>query len=223
MTSYLEVFKMDQQKSKKVAIIVAHPDDETLWAGGTILSHPSWQFFIVCLCRKNDKDRAPKFFNALSVLGARGIMGDLNDGPEQTPINENEVEQAILQLIPDTDFNLIITHHPKGEYTRHLRHEEISKAVINMWAKRMISTNELWTFAYEDGNKAYYPKPLKSANSYYELSKNIWDLKYSIITNTYGFEESSWEAKTTPKGEAFWHFSNPINAQQWLTNGRIIL
>jgi len=26
--------------AKTVAIIVAHPDDETLWAGGTILSHP---------------------------------------------------------------------------------------------------------------------------------------------------------------------------------------
>ena len=214
---------MDQQKPKKVVLIVAHPDDETLWAGGTMLSHPSWQCFIVCLCRKTDKDRAPKFFKALSVLGARGIMDDLNDGPEQTPLNENEVEQAILQLIPDTDFNLIITHNPKGEYTRHLRHEEISKAVINMWVKGTISTNELWTFAYEDGNKAYYPKPLKSANSYYELSKIIWDLKYSIITNTYGFEESSWEAKTTPKGEAFWHFSNPIDAQKWLAKGEIAL
>jgi LmbE family N-acetylglucosaminyl deacetylase len=214
---------MDQQKSKKVVLIVAHPDDETLWAGGTILNHPSWQCFIVCLCRKNDKDRAPKFFKALSALGAKGIMGDLNDGPKQTPLKENEVEQAILQLIPDTAFNLIITHNPSGEYTRHLRHEEISKAVINMWAKGTISSGELWTFAYEDGDKAYYPRPVRNANSYHKLSKNIWTLKYSIITNTYGFEESSWEARTTPKGEAFWHFSYPVNAQQWMVKGGIEL
>jgi LmbE family N-acetylglucosaminyl deacetylase len=214
---------MDQQKSKKVVVfIVAHPDDETLWAAGTILNHTSWQCFIVCLCRKNDKDRAPKFFKALNTLGAKGIMGDLNDGPEQTPLRENEVEQAILQLIPDTDFDLIITHNPNGEYTRHLRHEEISKAVINMWAKGAIATNELWTFAYEDGHKAYYPRPLKIANSYHELSKDIWILKYSIITDTYGFEESSWEAKTTPKGEAFWHFSNPIDAKRWLDEGGVL-
>jgi hypothetical protein len=210
---------MGQQKSKKVVLIVAHPDDETLWAGGTMLSHPSWQCFIVCLCRKNDQDRASKFFKALSVLGAKGIMGDLNDGPEQTPLKENEVEQAILQLIPHTDFNLIITHSPKGEYTRHLRHEEISKAVITMWVKGALTTGELWTFAYEDGHKAYYPLPIKNADSYDELSKNIWDLKYSIITDTYGFEESGWEAKTTPKGEAFWHFSNSADAQKWLTKG----
>jgi LmbE family N-acetylglucosaminyl deacetylase len=210
---------MDQQQSKKVVVIVAHPDDETLWAGGTILNHPSWQFFIVCLCRKSDKDRAPKFHKALRALGAKGVMGDLNDGPEQTPLKENEVEQAILKLIPAMYFNLIITHSPKGEYTRHLRHEEISKAVITMWANGTITTDELWTFAYEDGDKAYYPRPVKSANSYDELSKNIWDTKYNIITDTYGFEDNSWEAKTTPKGEAFWQFSNHIDAQQWLAKG----
>jgi LmbE family N-acetylglucosaminyl deacetylase len=27
---------------KSVAIIVAHPDDETLWAGGEILNNPLW-------------------------------------------------------------------------------------------------------------------------------------------------------------------------------------
>ena len=210
---------MDQQKSKKVVIIVAHPDDETLWAGGTILNCPFWECFIVCLCRKNDKDRAPKFLKALSALGAKGVMGDLNDGPEQSPLNENEIEQAILKLIPDMFFNLIITHNPKGEYTRHLRHEEISKAVINMWIKGAITTDELWTFAYEDGHKSYYPRPLKIASSYHLLSKNTWNLKYNIITNTYGFEKSSWEAKTTPKEEAFWHFSNPIDVQQWLAQG----
>jgi len=45
---------MDDSKTMTVAIIVAHPDDETLWAGGTILNHPYWKFFITCLCRTND-------------------------------------------------------------------------------------------------------------------------------------------------------------------------
>jgi len=207
---------------KKVALIVAHPDDETLWAGGTMLSESSWQCFVACLCRKYDTDRAPKFFKALSVLGARGIMGDLNDGPEQSPLDENEVEQAILQLIPDLHFDLIITHNPHGEYTRHLRHEEVSSAVINLWAEGKLVTNELWTFAYDDCNKACYPKAEIHASSYYHLPKNLWDLKYSIITQTYGFDEHSWEAKTTPKEEAFWHFSNPILAKQWLAKGGIL-
>ena len=38
---------------RKAAVIVAHPDDETLWAGGTILMHPETKWTIIALCRKN--------------------------------------------------------------------------------------------------------------------------------------------------------------------------
>ena len=71
---------MTQLTTKTVVLIVAHPDDETLWAGGTILSHPTWKFFVVCLCRESDEDRAPKFYKALKVLKSEGVMGDLDDG-----------------------------------------------------------------------------------------------------------------------------------------------
>lgn len=42
---------------KKVALIVAHPDDETLWAGGAILSNPSPEYFIISLSRRSDTER----------------------------------------------------------------------------------------------------------------------------------------------------------------------
>ena len=188
---------------KTVAVIVAHPDDETLWAGGTILNNPSWECFIISLCRKNDTDRAPKFYKVLKNLNAKGIMGDLDDGAEQTPLPEKEVEKAILDLLPQNHFDLIITHNPKGEYTKHLRHEEISKAVIMLWNKGIIISKELWTFAYEDGNKAYFPKAIKDASFYEILDQKIWLEKYRLITQTYGFDTHSWEAQTTPKEEAF--------------------
>jgi LmbE family N-acetylglucosaminyl deacetylase len=208
--------RIQNRKSKAVAIIVAHPDDETLWAGGTILSHPSWQWFIVCLCRGSDNDRAPKFLKTLQVLGSDGIIGDLDDGPEQKPLDENEIEHTILQLLPSRHFNLIISHNPSGEYTRHIRHEETSKAVIKLWKAGKISANELWTFAYEDGNKKYYPRPIKTASVFQKLTEQIWLKKYSIITETYGFERNSFEAETTPRAESFWQFTTPYDAQKWL-------
>lgn len=194
---------MSNNTFKTVAVIVAHPDDETLWAGGTILNNPSWECFIISLCRKNDTDRAPKFYKVLKNLNAKGIMGDLDDGAEQTPLPEKEVEKAILDLLPQNHFDLIITHNPKGEYTKHLRHEEISKAVIMLWNKGTIISKELWTFAYEDGNKAYFPKAIKDASIYEILDQKIWLEKYRLITQTYGFDTYSWEAQTTPKEEAF--------------------
>lgn len=213
----LIINEMRTQKNKSVAIIVAHPDDETLWAGGTILNHPSWKFFIVCLTRGNDSDRAPRFYKALQVLKAEGVMGDLDDSPEQKPLADCEVEQTILQLLPSKHYDLIITHNPAGEYTKHLRHEEISRAVINLWQNGKILANELWIFAYEDGNKEHFPHPIKEASIFRTLSNPIWRSKYNIITKTYNFKEDSWEAQTTPKAEAFWQFLNQSEARKRLT------
>jgi len=206
------------ENSKNVAMIVAHPDDETLWAGGTILSHPSWNWYVVCMSRKNDADRSTRFYNALQIYKAEGIMGDMDDGPNQRPLDGVDVENAILELLPQKHFDLIITHNPSGEYTRHIRHEEVSKAVIKLWQAGKISAGELWTFAYEDGDKKYFPLPVGNANICRLLTKRIWLRKYSIMTETYGFKEDSWEAKTTPRSEAFWQFTDPYDAKRWLTN-----
>jgi LmbE family N-acetylglucosaminyl deacetylase len=88
------------------AVIVAHPDDETLWAGGTILMHPETRWTVVTLCRKSDRDRAGRFARAIeefriSDFGFRifGKMGDLDDGPEQKPLAENEVKDTIVGLL----------------------------------------------------------------------------------------------------------------------------
>ncbi len=208
-----------QMKHKSVVLIVAHPDDEILWAGGTILKNPSWNCYIVTLCRASDTDRAPKFYKVLDFLGAKGKMGDLDDGPDQNPLFDKDVQECILQLLPDKNFELVITHDPSGEYTSHLRHEETSKAVINLWYSKKILTDEIWTFAYEDGKKKYLPKPIKNAYFYYDLPEEIWKKKYQIITELYGFNKDSFEAKTTPRAEAFWQFTSPDQARRWLNKG----
>ena len=197
---------MDNKTHQSVLIIVAHPDDETLWAGGTILNNPSWDCFIISLCRKDDADRAPKFYRILKALNAKGIMGNLDDEPEQTPLNTTDIQQIISDLLPKTDFDLIITHNLAGEYTKHLRHEEVSKAVMRLWRADKIKAQTLWAFAYEDGEKAYFPKAVEQAHVYNMLSKATWLKKYNLITTTYGFKKDTWEAQTTPKAEAFWVF-----------------
>jgi len=206
---------------KSVLVIVAHPDDETLWAGGTILNHPSWKCFILCLSRKNDAERATKFFKALKILHSEGVMGDLDDGPDQKPLEEKEIEKFILDLLPQKHFDLIISHNPSGEYTRHLRHEEVGKAVIKLWQTGKISATELWAFAYEDGNKEYLPKAVEHATSCHLLTTPIWLRKYSIITETYGFETDGWEAQTTPRSEAFWQFTDANDAEKLLRQSEI--
>ena len=203
---------------KTIALIVAHPDDETLWAGGTILSHPEWSWFVISLCRASDPDRAPKFYRALKILGAEGNMGDMDDGPEQLPLDEEMVSRTILDLLPQRPYDLVITHNPSGEYTRHLRHEETARAVIRLWHDHRIHTQKLWTFAYSDGGGKYPPRPDKSADMYYRLPDDLWKKKFGIITITYGFKSDSFEATATTREEAFRQFNNTTDAINWLNN-----
>jgi LmbE family N-acetylglucosaminyl deacetylase len=192
--------------NSKCVVIVAHPDDETLWAGGLMLMHPKVKWTVVTLCRKSDPDRAPKFFKTVKKFRADGFMADLDDGPEQTPLDSKQVQKTIELLLPSKKFDIIITHSTSGEYTRHLRHEETAKAVLALWKSDRLSADELWTFAYEDGNRKYLPRAIKQADFLVGLDKEIWRLKYDIITGIYGFSKDSFEAKTTPSQEAFYCF-----------------
>jgi hypothetical protein len=149
-------------------------------------------------------------------------MGDLDDGPEQKPLNEIELEHTILKLLPPIHFDLVISHNPDGEYTRHIRHEETGKAVLKLWLAGKISADELWIFAYEDGGRKYYPRPVETASFCHIIDKQFWLKKYKIITETYGFNRTSFEAETTPHAEAFWQFAHPVYAQNWLENRGIL-
>jgi len=192
---------------KNCAVIVAHPDDETLWAGGTMLMHPESRWMVVTLCRGSDPDRMPRFFRALQQLNATGTMGDLDDGPQQTPLSERKTQDTIIELLtPPSDrqeFDLIITHGLQGEYTRHLRHEETAKSVLTLWESGRLSAATLWMFAYQDGRGKYLPRPVDEPDMLIKLPGEIWQKKYDIITNIYGFGPDSFEAKAVPRQEAF--------------------
>lgn len=198
------------------AVIVAHPDDETLWAGGMILTHPDYNWFIATLCRKSDPDRSPKFFNALRSYGATGAMADLDDSPEQTPLVIQDVQHTLLQVLPALTFDLVLTHAPVGEYTRHRRHEEVSQAVMELWLAGAISTMELRLFAYEDDHGRRLPRAIETAHHFEALPEAICQEKYRLITEVYGFSPESWEARGVPRDEAFWCFKSPSELQFWL-------
>jgi LmbE family N-acetylglucosaminyl deacetylase len=184
-------------------VIVAHPDDETLWAGGTLLSHPEWNCHVITLCRASDSDRAPRFFKALEQLGATGTMGDLDDSPDQIPLKCEDVEQGILALLPEESYDLIFTHGSNGEYTRHIRHEETSRSVMALWEAGKIRAPSLWTFAYEDGGGRYPPTPLMTADHVMQLSADTYRRKRRIITEIYGFGKESFELSAVSQEEAF--------------------
>jgi len=189
---------------ERCIVIVAHPDDEVLWAGGTILLHPDCSWTVLALCRKSDADRAARFFRAAEALGAAGIIGDLDDGPEQRPLEPRVVQEAILDLLPADRYDLILTHSKWGEYTRHRRHEEVGAAVMALREATRLNARQLRAFAYEDGAGKYLPRPVAEADIQLVLPDEIWQKKYDIVTGIYGHQPDSFEARATPRREAFW-------------------
>ena len=209
----------DRQRRASAAVVVAHPDDETLWAGGPMLLHPGCRWRVVTLCRASDPDRAPKFRRVCGVLGAESEMGDLDDGPKQRPLAPETVRQAVLSLLGGAAYDLVLTHGPRGEYTRHCRHEEASRAVVELWESGELRAEELWMFAYEDGGGSHLPRAAAGAHRRCALPEPVWERKRDIITDVYGFGSDSFEARTTPREEAFWCFRSAQEARQWQETG----
>ncbi len=197
-------------------VVVAHPDDEALWAGGLMLARPRWDWAVLALCRASDPDRAPKFRRALERLKATGNMADLDDGPQQAPLAPELVERTVLSMLPGGEFDLALTHGPLGEYTRHRRHEEASRAVGELWRRGEMPSRELWLFAYEDGGGAYLPRAVEDADRVEDLPPEVWCAKRRIITEVYGFAPESFEARATPRREAFRRFGTPQQYADWL-------
>jgi len=200
---------LEQDRSARVAVIVAHPDDEVLWCGGLLLSRPRWEVFVACLTRGRDPDRAPRFRRVLERLAARGAMGDLDDGPEQRPLAADQVRAVILALLPQRDYDLILTHSPEGEYTRHRRHEETAEAVYALCGDEVLTTRRLLSFAYEDRGGTCLPRARPGAPLRLELPQAVWAEKLRLMREVYNYPDGGWEIRTTPRTEAFQEPARP--------------
>jgi hypothetical protein len=77
---------------------------------------------------------------------------------------------------------------------------------MNLRWTRRLRAHQVLQFAYDDDEGACLPRPDDQADLVVNLGDKIWQQKYKIITEIYGFSPDSWEARTTPKQEAFWMF-----------------
>ena len=188
--------------------IVAHPDDETIWMGGTILKHKDWDWTILSLCRKDDVDRCPKFKEACERYGARAIISDLDDEMLK-PLAISYVVDKIKNNLPRKNYDYIFTHGENGEYG-HLRHVEIHKAVKSLIKTGELKCNKFYCFDYVSGRimsphdfKIKIPVAKKNSDWFVKLSKSTRQAKYELVSKIYGFEDGIFETLSCNGEEAF--------------------
>lgn len=114
---------MNFAEVRRGAIVVAHPDDETLFCAGLMLRYPGRWSVICCSIPRVDPIRAWKFLAACDSLGVKGRF---------LPFVESEPMQALgnLGALDLSGFDCIVTHNAEGEYG-HVHHRCVHDFVVS--------------------------------------------------------------------------------------------
>lgn len=145
--------------STKKLMIVAHPDDETLWGGLHLLND---DYYIVCITNGRNSTRAAEFESMLQATGSRGIIMSYPDKvfwrrDDWSAVYE-DITADVRSIIASKDWEMIVTHNPDGEYGH--EHHIMTDRIVTEVCKEQKMTSVLHYFG------RYYSKAaLKKAEN----------------------------------------------------------
>ena len=116
-------------------MIVAHPDDESLFGGSQLLKD---QWKVVCVTNGNNPVRSKEFEQVMTATNSEGEIWSYPDS-QFIPFNESKLFLDLKKVI-DCGWNKIVTHNAHGEYG-HLHHQQIHRLVSNI-------TQDFWVFNF---------------------------------------------------------------------------
>ena len=112
-------------------MVVAHPDDETLFGSAQL----SDQWLVVCVTNGDNPIRCGEFQRAMTTIGAKFLIWDYKDIYNQ-PLDESRLIPQLQEIIKQQIWDKIVTHGSGGEYG-HRHHKQLyqimSKLVDELW------------------------------------------------------------------------------------------
>lgn len=116
-------------------MIVAHPDDETIWGANHLLKD---DYLVVCITCGNNKIRVNEINKVLKYSNDKLIMLNFPDkilGKRSNWKNDEEkIKKDIKKILEYKNWDVVVTHNPDGEYG-HIHHKMTSKIVTNLYDK----------------------------------------------------------------------------------------
>jgi len=109
-------------------MIVSHPDDESIFAGGTLLNENGWK--VVCVTCNYDNIRREEFKRAMKFAGVEQYeIWDFLCG--SVKFDEEKIKLLLKRLLKEKTWEKIVSHNYKGEYG-HFQHKELHKIIHNL-------------------------------------------------------------------------------------------
>ena len=179
----LNLSKYNASKYKKI-MIVAHPDDETLWGGANLYKNG---YFVVCLTNGYNLARANDYRNLLKFTNNNGIILNYPDIQDRIRDDWSEVKKGILKdlskILNYKNWETIVTYGPDGT-TGHIHHKKTCEYVTQV-AKKSNKFKYLYYFGkYYHKNKI--PKNLtRITKEDYNIKKKEIEIYKSVINNIY--------------------------------------
>ena len=171
--------KLHNADKFKNLMIVAHPDDETLWGGANLYKDI---YFVVCLTNGHNYQRASDFHKLLNFTKNEGIILDYPDLQDYVQDKWIEVKESIIKdlstIINYNNWDKIVTHGPEGT-TGHMHHKKIS-AYVTMIARKKNILKNLYYFGkvYKKGKiPKNFPRITKTELKYKMQEVSIYKSK----------------------------------------------
>ena len=187
----------------KKLMIVAHPDDETLWGGANLFKD---RYFVVCLTNGYNLARTNNYKELLKFTNNSGIILNYPDLQDNIRDDWTGVRTGILKdlskLLSYQYWDKIVTHGPDGT-TGHIHHKNTCKYVTEI-VKKYNEYNNLYYFG-KFYSKKKLPKHLprisdeelsfkkKEVNIYQSVIKDIYKLWYHFLPYENWILASKWK------------------------------
>lgn len=179
-------------KQKYALLVVAHPDDESIFFAGLLMSQRTLPWLVICITDGNademGSERANQFKKACGLLKAKYNHWDFKDRFESRLDINDIVKRLHLLAVPA----VVYTHGILGEYG-HPHHQDVSFAVHKAFDKKA----KVYSVAYNlyperqiKLTKAQYKIKTKILTQVYQ-SETLRFLNFLPLTSTEGFLSTS--------------------------------
>lgn len=136
---------IDLEKAKNL-MIVAHPDDETIWGGDHLLEE---DYLVVCITCGTNNIRDREIKNVLTVSDDELIKLGYPDNPGGIVSDwegyKEDIANDLDEILTMKKYDKIVTHNPQGEYG-HKQHIMTNHIVTYLVNKENL-VDELYYFA----------------------------------------------------------------------------